>query len=400
MPATKERTAFELGTMAIAEHQAARVGTCPSHYIHGSDKAGHNFAKELYCGAEWCPICGKKSSPPHKRRIASILPKLQQLDRLGYMVIEWPLATRDKLRSRKALSEAGKIITSVLNGSYEVKKRRKEGILTNSEAAELKARYFDKGIRRWHYFGDIEREISKLGITWQTDRPAGDTEPTVKTNIHCNVLTDSGFLVASWLRHIQYNLREALNEPNLIVHYGYTRNTRKMVHIAEYVTRATFLDIKWDKWLAGQLYGFRNMRSWGVWNAPAVWQFDDKVFSFNIQAVNSLGESRCYLDNLPITWSKPRPIRLLDREPVKEELGAGYYRLADTPHYLPIQEDPSARARRLVMLALAKNAERSRIAAITTRDDDLAALRMCKGHQGKLSLGSPKACYPWGRVAS
>lgn len=383
------------GIMAIAERQAERVGSCPSHYVHGTDANGHNFAKELYCGAEWCVVCGKKDSVSHKRRFASILPKAQQVRSLGYFVVEWPLKSRDKLRSRKVLSEYGKIITAVFSGKYELSKRRKEHMITNAEAAELKAKYYSRGIRRYHYFGDINKELSKLGLKWQTAPPADDTAPTVKTNIHANVLVEAEFIPASWLRHIQYNLREALNEPELIVHYGYTREPGKMVHVLKYVTRATFLDIEWDKWLAGQLYGFRNMRSWGTWHEPPVWSLEDlpaeaaAEIDYNAVAVQSLAESRCYMDGLPITWSKPRRMVLLRDEIIQQELGAGYYRLADTPP--PRSMD---KAFRMVRRVMDKHAERDRLAALSMRDYVLDSRRYSRGNQ--LALGSYEDATLWG----
>jgi hypothetical protein len=321
---------------------------------------------------------------------------------MGYFVIEWPLQSRDKLRNSSALSLAGITVKGVLSGEYELKKRRRAGTITNKQAAELKSRYYNRGLRRWHFFGDIEHELSHIGIKWLTPPPADDTEfavqgcsafisfkfrpteqpptltlPTLKTNIHLNVLVEAGYLPKGWLRHIQYNLREALHEPNLIVHYGYTKQYGQMVHILKYVTRATFLDINWDKWLAGQLYGFRNMHSWGVWSGPELWSLTEltgaaaaEVAGLDIKAINSLGESRCYLDGLPIRWSKPRPIHLLADEPIKQELGAGYYRLADTPPTLPLQENTRMRWQRYLVKVLHDGEYEAELARLRAGLDD------------------------------
>lgn len=347
---------------AMVERQRSRV--CPSNYLHGSDAAGDNFAKELYCGAEWCPICGGRDSAVHKRRFASWLPKARQVKNLGLMVIEWPLASRNKVRSRRELEAAGKIAVAVLNGNYELKKRRSAGMVRNGEAAELKVKYFSRGMRRWHYFGDVDAELEQLHLKFETiggDPPADLPAAAVKSNVHLNVLLDSGYIPKSWLKHVVYNLREALNEPKLIVHYGYTKEPGRMVHMLKYTTRATFKDIAWDEWLAGQLYGFRNMRSWGVWRDEPVWSLDDlpadakkEVEGVNYAAVESLGRSICYKDGLPITWSKPRPISELYNMPLKVELGAGYYELPSVkPPEVRLSEGLLMYARRLSVLAAA-----------------------------------------------
>jgi hypothetical protein len=102
--------------------------------------------------------------------------------------------------------------------------------------------------------------------------------------------------------------------------------------------------------LAGNLYGFRNMRSWGKWEIervneasgeiinPAAWSLADlnseakKEFdNLNVAAVHSLGESRCPIDGLPISWTKPELICSLNKADIMTDYGAGYYRLQDMP---------------------------------------------------------------------
>jgi len=367
----------ELTTEALAERITAKAATCPSSWLHGSDKAGHRFAKELYCGAEWCKICGKKDSVSHNRRYEAWLPKAQQVKRLGMFVIEFPLASRNKPRSRKALEAYGKLAVKVLSGNYEVAGRRARGdMLRRGEVARIKSRWLPRGMRRWHYFGDVAKELKKLGLKdlfSPEPEPVSALVPTVKSNVHLNCLVDSGYILKPRLLHIVDTLRRAFNEPKLIVHYGYTDKPGAMVHMLKYTTRATFGDIKWDKSLATQLYGFRNMHSWGVWQDTPVWELQEADISEaeaeNMLKRRSLGESRCYKDNLPITWSKPIAIKALRDMPDKISLGVGYYELPDiAPPKEHVKEPFDMRIRRLIVANTrqlkAEAQERERLAAL------------------------------------
>jgi len=55
----------ELMIRARAEAMAHKSDNCPSLYIAGHDDNGHRFGKEVYCGREWCLVCGKKNSAAH-----------------------------------------------------------------------------------------------------------------------------------------------------------------------------------------------------------------------------------------------------------------------------------------------------------------------------------------------
>jgi hypothetical protein len=365
----------ELMIKARAEALGRKVGKCPELYIAGHDDNGHRFGKEIYCGREWCPVCGKKDSVAHLRRFARWLPKAQTCDSLGLMVIEWPLASRDKVRKRTALEYYGKLAKRVLTGEYEVVGRRHGGdILARGRVAEIKAKYWDRGLRRWHYFGDIEHELKHLGLAWLSDKPASVFMPRVKSNVHLNILLPAGFIPKPWLQHVIATLRHAFNEPELIVHYGYTKEPGRMVHLLKYTTRATFLDYKLDEYLAGQLYRFRNAFTWGRWSGPELWSLADlppsakrELKGVNIEAVNSLAESVCPECKLPIRWSKPRPIAELRQTKDKRKLGAGYYRLPDVKPCIKMAESVSLRWQRLITGVLAEDRRADALTASLAR---------------------------------
>jgi hypothetical protein len=327
-------------TMALARAEKLQntIGHCPGSAIFGVDDNGHRFAKEIYCGLEYCPICGQKNSAAHLRRFARWLPKVQSVKSIGYLIIEQPLRGRDRWHSKPALEKAGKLATFVLKGDYEIEQRRAKGEIVHKSAVDkIHSRWFTQGLRRWHYFGDIDAadDLEQLALS--------DDFSTTKYNPHLNILVSAGMIPAEKLEHIKSMLRQAFNEPQLIVNYSFTTEPGRMVHLLKYVTRSTFINIKWDKFLAGSLYGFRNMRSWGKWNTDSPeWSLTDltntdaapEVAGLNVEAINKLGQSFCYIDGLPITWSRPEPISILhmiqEKHPDKvQSLGAGYYRLPD-----------------------------------------------------------------------
>jgi hypothetical protein len=339
--------------LARAERMQKHLGKCPSSWIHGTDDAGHSFGKEIYCGLEYCPVCGQKNSAAHLRRFARWLPKVQSVSSIGYFVIEMPLRGRERWHSKVALEKAGKLATSVLKGDYEIEQRRAAGEIVHKSAVDkIHSRWFTQGLRRWHYFGDSPEQISAAVESEQgvEQLALSDDFSIVKYNPHLNIIVSAGMIPAEKLEHIKAILRQAFNEPQLIVNYSFTTEPGRMVHLLKYVTRATFLDIRWDKFLAGSLYGFRNMRSWGRWDADEpVWSLTDltntdaaaEVAGLNVDAINKLGQSFCYIDGLPITWSRPQPISILhliqERQPDKvQSLGAGYFQLPDI--FIPVKD--------------------------------------------------------------
>jgi hypothetical protein len=332
MPGTKEFLAGER-----AEFQ---LGACGTRAILGYTDTGEQFGKRLYCEREWCPVCGKDNSTAHNRRIASWYPKIAQLYSVGYFVIEFPYKSRARYHSRRALEQAGIKIVSVLKGDYEIKQRRAQGeILRKSDIAEIKARWYNEGLRRWHYFGDAPEDIDEV-IAWLTN----DGNASTNYNPHLNVLVPGGYLPEEKLKYIQSMLRSALNEPELIVRYSFTDEPGRKWHLLEYVTRATFKDIKWDKFLAGSLFGFRNMHSWGKWDAEPVWGLTDlnssakeSMRGVDMEAIEKIGKGVSPDTGLPIHWiGKPVSMkyitRLLETKPQEcKDYGLGFYKLPNIP---------------------------------------------------------------------
>jgi len=390
-----KQVSAELRVNSFAELLEAKASRCPSAWLHGSDAVGHRFGKELHCGAEWCPVCGQKESAMHVRRWSKWVPKAQQVKSLGLMVIELPLVSRNKLRSRKALESYGKLTVEVVTGNYEVRQRRAAGeMLRRGAVAEIKARYghyFGRGMRRWHYFGDVKKELGKLGLNMQLEAEAevSALDASVKSNVHLNLLLDAGYIPKPFLEHIKRLLGQAWGEPKLIVHYGYASKPGQMIHVLKYTTRATFLDISWDKWLAGQLYGFRNGRSWGKWvkvdkltgklpAEAAVWPMSEvfaEVDGVKVESINALGLSRCPKDGLKITWIR-RPIGELREAQAQGDvvsLGGGFYELPSVKPVASVPESDVLYWHRLMAKAEAINSRDAKLAAYASTSPDAIA---------------------------
>ena len=289
----------------------------------------HHFAKKLLCGKEWCGPCGEDNSGAHKRRQARILPKLQQVRRLGYLVIEWPEWARHIgqggispdldggehvagwVYSKVDLRATTNMVVEVLAGKRCGRRGRVGG-------------YFGRGIHRWHWFGDelpgkwnphlnvlvdfdslyserrqsVQSAIIRRKVELQlylvmpylrdwvskyvsepeegylvedtiTGRKAWkNSEKKARRELRgiaCYEAGTSGYMPKPLLEAIQAALRAALLVPDLIVHYSYFDRPGQIVQKARYVTRATFRHYGWNEYMADELWNFRNIRWWGDW---------------------------------------------------------------------------------------------------------------------------------------
>lgn len=240
---------------------------------------GHSFAKELICGKEWCSICGEDKSSAHGRRFSRWLPKGQQMKSMGYWDFTLPPEVRHKYRTKKSLRKLGHDIQEL-----------------------LKAFGFKRGLRRWHWFGDI----AESGLR-------GDTP----FHPHLNCLVDGRWDSPAKLEAVRKAYAKLLNVPKAVAHYHYTKRPGKMVHHLYYITRATFRDYSWDERMAMELRGFRNMVVWGgvLWKGEPQWSLSDlkgegkaEVEGLDLEAIQSLHESICPIcareDNeiVPLKW--------------------------------------------------------------------------------------------------
>jgi hypothetical protein len=205
------------------------------------------------------------------------------------------------------------LVLNVLAGKRTKAKRRAGG-------------WFDRGLLRWHWFGDINE---------------GHYNP------HLNILVDGGYLAPERLDELKSQLRDVLHVPDLIVNYSFARAASKKYHLVEYVTRPTFVNYDWDPYLANELYGFRNQRWWGRWDGAGVWALSDldgqAEKGHEYAAVESLRLGKCPdcgspLKTLgrkqdpkkrgePVLWTRPVDSAYLVLWAAHELAGTGYYRI-------------------------------------------------------------------------
>jgi len=341
-------------------------------FITGECQNGHRFAKELVCGKEFCGVCGEDGSVAHMRRFARWLPKAQQLGVMGYFVFTIPQELRAKYRTKKALSRLGHQVQEL-----------------------LKSWGYYRGLRRWHWFGDITR----AGLRGS---------PVFHPHLNCLVGGQGGgYLSPRVLKAIKLEYASLvygvpakdidLQQQPVDVNYRYRLSPGKMVHSLKYVTRATFRDYDWDLEMAMKLRGFRNMVVWGrgQWDGEAAWSLDElggearaEVEDLDIEAIEALVEKRCPVCGEPIEWGEALPIGLLDMVD-KRSLGAGYWRLTDNKSSPPVADDVK---QRLYWMGLVHRAE-VQVAARRAEAEAIASIEAYQGwwdsllKQGELCRG-------------
>ena len=259
------------------------------------------------------------------------------MKQLGYFVIEWTLASRFRLRSKSALEDSGRVIKRVLSGEWEIERRRQRGErISRQRKEDIRAWWFPAGLRRWHFFGDLVKELGEgmKSLVWvENDDDSPQDRQGDRYNPHLNVLVPYGFITRGKFRRIKRALRAALQEPELIVHYGYTREPARMIHALKYVTRATFLDGMWAPDVAASIYNFHNAQVWGRWDGEPVWSLGDLEGEPELAdlpdplAVESLESGICPRCGKPLDWTGPFPIKALAGME-KRDLGAGYCELS------------------------------------------------------------------------
>lgn len=291
-----ELVAKRYGVPSHAQDEAEFLLTkdCPSFYLQGHDKNGHRFAKELYCGREWCPVCGQNWSASHQRRFSRWIDKGMRIKSMGYLVFTIPEYLRPQFRTKAALTRLAKRVVGTLKNFG-----------------------FERGLRRYHYFGD----------------------KTTKYHPHLNVIVDGEFLTPIALAAIKREYARILDTQKAVVYYRYVTTPAKMVHILKYVLRATYKDSKWDVPMALELKGFRNQSWWGAgkWSNTYEWSLSDlpnkreELGDYDYEAIAALEQGLCPICGERIEWSKPHSICELKGAVSKRYLGAGYWRLADLP---------------------------------------------------------------------
>jgi len=274
------------GVKTQAQKSEGRM--CGSLALVGATESGKRIAKRICCGREWCEECREQS---HNRRVARIIPRLLQIDPMGYIDITFPEEVRPLMRNPETLALLAKRLRRL-----------------------LRRRGYRKVYCRWHFFGDKSH----------------------KYHPHLNVLCDGDYLLPEQLANLKDAIRRMLLPrsmaqligKDLVIHYDFTRDSARKMHWIKYVAKATFLERGWDDQLASMLYGFHNGCFAGTWRDPPKWKLTGTDKKYN--ALARLGEGRHPESGEPVVWDKkPLPwVLLLMENPV--HLGAWWYSLPPT----------------------------------------------------------------------
>jgi len=307
---------------------------------------------------------------------------MQQIGMLGYLVIEFPDIVRHV--GEQGLHPASDDGESVPGWCYSKADLRETtnsiiGVIAGQRGAGGRGRkrvdgFFARGVGRWHWFGDkargkynphfnvlvdfgsllgdVREELQPVIEAYKAGLEKSGRGRKVRRELQSIEMYQrgrSGYMPKPLLDKIVADLRDALGCPELIVHYSYKDKPGQIVQTVRYVTRATFREYSWEKYMAEQLYGFRNTRWWGSWTGEAVWELEQAEAegedTAGLEAVSSLQGGVCpdcgrplrmlhhsHETGRPVYWTKPVDSIYLDIWGAQEIAGTGYYRIPWQAH--------------------------------------------------------------------
>lgn len=270
-------------TKALERIQVA-LSKCGKASVRGACGCGHHY-RVIWCAKPYCPVCGAQDSPDHLRRYSRWLNRLRKVDRVGYLVITFPMEYRGLLRSKTALWIVGREVRRALKGF---------GV--------------SRGLTRWHFSGD------KNPDAWHP---------------HLNVVMDWGFMSLDELSRMKFAVRMAITRAlgvdlrEAVVNYSIRRGPAAVCHTARYVTRPTWPSGEAAEGLAEVLLDLRNDGWWGDWRSGEN-KFDLHSDEPKIGAIGAIEEGCCPVCGGEIHWSRP----IVPVPPGVVELAPGYYFLA------------------------------------------------------------------------
>jgi len=204
-----------------SQYQENQIPNCFKGYYIGICENGHKFLKIMLCGKEWCPVCGQKDGWLHKQRMRRWRNKIEQMEKVGYLVITIPEYLRSFFDT-KALNKLRR---------YWVNKLKREG--------------FKRGLMAWH---------------WASERDPSKWHP------HLNILFENGYIpkevLNKWREDYKKWLSKFLNVNVEVVdiHYQYCKSEAQKRHKLKYITRPT---LKYDFVILYFLYKYHAITTWG-----------------------------------------------------------------------------------------------------------------------------------------
>lgn len=176
---------------------------CQPNFIASTCPKGHVFYRPIYCGKEWCAICGEIDSPAHVRRYTRAWERIiNETKSLGLLVITIPSQAGDLYYDPKFLSALRRYIT---------RKLQRSGIAS-------------RGLCRWHWEGDIGGKFfPHLNFLFE-----GEWIPQ-------HVLVQLRAEYTAWLKK-KWNID---GFDSAVLHYSYAKTAPEKIHMLKYTMRPT-----------------------------------------------------------------------------------------------------------------------------------------------------------------
>lgn len=243
----RQPTSYTQGRQHFEEmYKRGVIPGCSKGFLYGYCNNRHEFLKNVLCSKEYCADCGKDGSPIHSIRIDRWNPKVKALNEkeIGVIVVTIPESLR-------------------LEFTYP-------GCLSNFRTAlknKLKALGYDRGLMRWHLFGDC-KECKGRGCLQCFNTGAGKVYKPhlniiVKGGYIANIYTSQLYTELSHFINIYLRRRHGYSSEKINLHYSYKNTPEKIGHIVKYITRSTHRIYNAE--IAEALHNYRLTTTFGSW---------------------------------------------------------------------------------------------------------------------------------------
>jgi len=229
----------------------------------------HRYARQIFCGRQYCPRCGEKDSLIHQRRYSRVWDKLMWAPALGKVVLTIPEELRDDFKSKKMLGKLHRLgwecVKEVLGQELDI----------------------DGGMTTVHLFGDAEGQnggksdkfhphvnitfplCSDAGLVDEDGRVTKESVRMLVSKEALKALRDKWFDVLEKLTGKTISLTKDGRERKN-AHYGFRVTEAQKAHWLKYVLRPTVgakrflrLDDDLREFVVSSLVGFHNVRWYG-----------------------------------------------------------------------------------------------------------------------------------------
>jgi hypothetical protein len=223
-------------------YKSGSLPDCSRGFVKGNCGCT-SYAKNIICGKEYCKDCGREGSPQHQKRFNRWMPKAKSLNKFGVLVVTIPEELRYKYQNKIRLSA---FRTALKN--------------------KLKRLGFEKGLMRWHLFGDCEYCKGKACYKCNHTGAGNEFKP------HLNIIIQSGFIKDIHSSTILTELKKFIQdfwkakfkkEFAININYHYSKQITDRVHQVKYITRSTFRI--YDQQTDELLKNYRLTTVWGTW---------------------------------------------------------------------------------------------------------------------------------------